>query len=177
MTAIRALAGVVAASRRRPAPVQNILGYDTKGSANASSFSDNRMYVSKFTLASSGTMTELHGWFNASGGFVGNQVKLVIYADSAGSPGARKANTSAISLPNGDTHAQQTGFSVALAAGDYWIGWVNPVGPITGFSYGENTGGTHKGKTSGANFTTPDDPFGSTDTSGTRKHSVWAVIT
>jgi hypothetical protein len=167
--------GAVAASRRRSGGgAPTVLGYNTKGSAT-NGHDIGRMYVSKFTLASALTLNELHGWFGS--GSSGDRVRIVLYADSAGSPAARLAYTNQFALTGSDIELVQTGFSVALPAADYWLGfqvavWVSG----TSVTYCEATGGTHTGKTSGA-ADPPDNPFGSTNTSGTRKLSIWAILT
>lgn len=150
-----------------------ILGNNVKGSSTNSGLNTGRMYASKFTLASAATLNELHGWFGNGGS--ASTVQIVIYADSAGSPGARVAYTSLYTLTGSDIEIAQTGFSVALAAGDYWIGFrcESPAG--SGNCWTTDTGGTHKGITGGTP-SPPPDPFGTTNTSGTRNHSVWAVV-
>lgn len=171
-----ALAGVVAASRRRSAGgggTPTVLGYNVKGASQVSSLSTGRLYVSKFTLASPGTLTELHGWFLGNGT---TQVRIVVYDDDAGGalPGTRMAYTSAYTPPASDTEVAETGLSVALAAGDWWVGFVSSA--TGGFCYGVDPGGTHQGIGSGAAFTPPPNPFGTPSTSGTRKHSCWAIV-
>ena len=147
-----------------------ILGNNVKGPSSAG-FAAGRMYVAKYTLASASTMSELHGWFSGSG----TTVRIVIYADSAGSPGALLAYTNALSLTGADVDLSQTGFSVSLPAGDYWIGWRSAASGTGGANY-YDAAAPYKGKTTGA-ADPPDNPFGTTDTSGTRSLSCWAVVT
>ncbi len=168
------LLGPVASSRRRTGggtPV--ILGNNVKGSAISTVFAT-RMYVSQFTLASAKTLNELHGWFL---GTWNGTIRLVIYADSADAPAARLAYTSALAY-NGsaDVELVETGFSVSLAAGNYWIGWECPTLTSGSPSSAGSATGTYNGKTTGA-ADPPDNPFGSVNASGARNHSCWAVVT
>lgn len=166
------LPGTLAASRRRAGAAPAVLGYNTKDTSGTSSLTAGRLYVSKFTLASARTMTELHAWMGFGSG---GQCRVVIYAadGASGNPGTRLAYTGLKTVASGDVEIFETGFAVALAAADYWLG-VSSVVSSTEF-YCANSGGTHVGLTSG----TPDpppNPYGSPGTSGTRKHSVWAIV-
>src|SRR4051812_45316338 len=159
-----------------------IIGYNVRGSdPNTSSKSSGRLYVSKYTLAVSGTLTELHCLFNntqQSGG--SGNARLVVYAadGASGNPGTRLYYSNLIATPGalGEYELAVTGISIPLAAGDYWLGWVD-VGVLatTGNVYGESSGGFHFGWTTGA-ADPPPNPFGAGDTSGPRKHSVWGVV-
>jgi len=160
---------VIAASRRRTAATR-ILGNNVKGDvpSSANMFSG-RTAVSSFTLASAGTLTELHAWvWNGAG-----DCRIVVYADSAGSPGTRVAYTNALSFGTGDVEIVQTGLAVALAAGTYWLGYN---GNGTGSMYADGATGTHKQR-DGATYNPPPDPFGTVGSSGTRKFSVWGIVT
>jgi hypothetical protein len=147
-----------------------ILGYDTKG-ASASAFGTNLMFASKWTLASSATLTELHGWFGGNS----TNVIVAIWADSAGAPSTRLAYTSPLALTGSDIDLNQTGFSVSLAAGDYWIGCVSQDAGSSGVVY-RDTGGVAHATKAGTGFNPPDNPFGTPDGSGTRRYSCWAVV-
>lgn len=158
-----------------------ILGYDTLGSIpNVSGGTLGRMYVSKFTLATPGTLKELHGWFLIQA--AGQRVRVVAYAGdgASGSPGTRLAYTGDLAIPGGSgtVHVSEAGFSVALVAADYWIGWICGSNPGTDMAAcGEEPGGIHRGITGGAAYNPPPTPFPAQDTNGTRKHSCWAVVT
>jgi hypothetical protein len=176
MTVLTPHSGVIAASRRRAggggAPA--ILGYNIKG-ASLTTSNPGRKYVTKATLAAAATLTELHGWFK---GASGENIIILIYADSAGAPGARVAYTAPFALTGSDQHLQQTGFSVSLPAGTYWIGWVGQNG-ASGAAYQDAPGpaGCFKGIGSGAAFNPPSDPFGTPTTSSPDfQYSCWAVV-
>ena len=151
-----------------------ILGYNTRGAAQTA-FATGRRTLCKHTLASAGTLTELHGWFIGSG----TNVILVIYADNAGVPGARVAYTSPLAVTNAGAFFElsQTGFSVSLPAGDYWIGWVSQGVGTSGNGYRETTGGTNYLNSSGATFNPPSDPHGGGGSTGATLLSAWAVYT
>jgi hypothetical protein len=78
--------------------------------------------------------------------------------------------------PNGDTDVNETGLSVALTAGNYYIGFIceNTVGNGTG--YRENTGSTHYQIASGVVYNPPPSTFPGGSTTGTRKYSVWGIV-
>jgi hypothetical protein len=177
MTPLAALIGELAASRRRSGGggTPTVLGYSSNGSSQGG-IADGGMFSSKFTLASAGTLTELHAWVDGGGG-AGYNVIIHIYADSAGVPGARKAYTSPLATGGGTgVHLSQTGFSVALAAGNYWLGiGCSGYASAGGFKH-ETTGGTHARYLSGATFNPPPDPWGTSTQNGTRKYSAWAVV-
>jgi hypothetical protein len=167
-----ALPGVIAASRRRAGAAAVILGNNIKGSGTRP-FGSGRLEVSQFTLAGSGTLRELHGWFNGGGG--SSTVRLLIYDDDGGSglPGTRLAYTAAYTVSgSSDMELSEAGFAVALTAGNYWIGWISSA-VSSGIAYGDT--GTNQSLTA-ASFTPPPDPFG-VGSAGTRKHSCWAVLT
>ena len=147
-----------------------ILGYNSKG-ASAAGFATGAKVSSKFNLAAPATMTELHGWFGGSG----TNVILFIYSDSAGVPNTRLAYTSPLALTGVDVDLSQSGFSVALAAGDYWIGWVSQGTGTGGAGYRDSSGGTSYSVTSGATFNPPVDPH-EVGAAGARKMSCWAVV-
>jgi|SRR3954447_9711936 hypothetical protein len=133
-----------------------------------------RMVASRFTLASAATLNELRGWF--AFGTAGDTVRVVIYKHVSGTTpdnATLVAYTNPLTLTGSGTAytLAQTGFSVALAAADYWIG--------ARF----NTSGNTKGDTgSGRGITTgvadpPPATFGVTDFSITSTVSCWAVVT
>ncbi len=162
--------GDVAASRRRSGGGgTTVLGNNTI-QASGTTGSSGRMYVSSYTLASSGTLTELHGYFRNSGG--GSNAKVVLYADSAGLPGAKKAVTSSVAITTDPQEIIQTGFSVALTAGTYWVGFIVD-GSTVLMPFGT---GSYQGILSGASFATPPDPFGTPNTSGARGYCCWGIV-
>ena len=150
-----------------------ILGNNVKGSS-AQGIAPGGMKVTLRTLATPMTLTELHGWFR---GGAGKKVRVIIYADSAGSPGARVAYTNLLTLTGVDVILSQTGFNVPLAAGSYWVGFYGDPLTITGAEdcIMNNFVGTYKGIASGVPDP-PSDPFGSANQSGSRDMNCWAVL-
>lgn len=149
-----------------------VLGYNTKGVATIG-FAAGLKISSPFVLATPQTLTELHGWFGGSG----TNVILHVYTDTAGSPDALVAYTSPLALTGVDVELVQTGLSVALAAGTYWIGFTSQATGTGGLGYRDATGGSWKGILSGATFNPPSNPYGTTNTSNaTRVLSVWGIV-
>jgi hypothetical protein len=170
-----AIPGIVAASRRRTSPAAlTVLGFNTKGGTAAGLNSAGMLHVSQFALASPGTLKELHGFFK--GDTPSTSVRVVIYKDdgAGGLPGTRLAYTASTALPATltDLEVAETGFSVALTAGNYWIGFVC-LGTL-GSAYEEPGVGVHRAA-SGAAYTPPPDPFPASS-SGTRKYSCWGMV-
>jgi hypothetical protein len=149
-----------------------VLGNSVKGGSSAFGAAG-RKFVAKFAMPGAGTLTELHGWFAQLSNVC--HLTLVVYRDSAGAPGSRVAYTSPLTGPGtADTELQQTGFSVALTAGDYWLGWVDDAGA----QYYYDASGTCVGITTGQSGAPPSDPFGAPDFGPqARLLSVWAVYT
>jgi hypothetical protein len=174
---ISRIAGVLAASRRRTAAgTPTVLGYSTKGTVSAAFSGAGGMWVVKNTLASPGTLIELHGWF---GGAAGNAVRIVVYDDDATGalPGTRLAYSSSLALPSsGDVDLFESGLSVPLAAGDYWVGYICQATAGSFYRDATGTAVSHQQILSGAAYTPPPSPFGTPAASGTRRISCWGVV-
>jgi hypothetical protein len=149
-----------------------ILGNNVKGTVQNGGVA-NLKVSSPFVLASAQTMTELHGWFTS--GSSSDHIILHIYTDTAGSPDALVAYTSPLALTGSDVELSQSGFSVPLAAGTYWIGW--SFEHSAGSYFREGAGGSYKGLNPAAAFSPPSNPYGTTNfNSAVRLLSVWAVV-
>lgn len=155
-----------------------ILG-NNLGSNIADGMATGKMQVSRFTLATASTLTELHGIFDDFGG--ASAVRIVIYKHASGTtpdPGAtRVAYTNSLPIVgSGSIEVSQSGFSVPLAAGDYWIGARSNV---SGCAYrGAHTGlDAHSGWDSGAPDPPPD-PFGAPGVSSGAGNQLacWAIV-
>jgi hypothetical protein len=138
-----------------------------------------RLYVSKYNLAVAGNLTELHCLCNTVNSAAAGTARLVVYAadGAGGNPGTRLYYSSPLVTQGsrGEFELAVTGISVPLAAGNYWLGWVDLTLSATGNVYGDPSGGSHFGWNSGATDPPPN-PFGAGDTSGVRKHSIWGVV-
>ena len=152
-----------------------ILGYDTQGSAGIGA-ANARLLLSSFSLATAGTLQELHGWFGPAGA-INAQFRVAIYDDdgASGEPGTRLAYTNVFTY-SGDTHVSQTGFSVALAAGNYWVGYycISTGSGTAGVCYGETTGAASRRLNSSPD--PPPNPAGGPGTVGTSKLSCWGIV-
>jgi hypothetical protein len=143
--------------------------------------------VSKFTLSEPGTVTSITADLQrASGATLAEYMRLVVYADSAGSPGAKKIQSNErrmnhTSDPAGYPLTRQwitftLPASVDLLAGDYWIGVIasESSGQVE-IGY-EGSGGSRKVQ----NDTYSDgasDPFGSPAASDADIYAVYATYT
>jgi hypothetical protein len=115
----------------------------TSNSGASSSSSSNKTVVSKFTAASTGTLTGGHARLSLSAAGSAS-TSLVVYADAAGVPGARLAQSSLVSVTSTTETLVNYVFAgaaqVAITSGtSYWIGpsWQDP-GTIN-VAYSRNT--------------------------------------
>lgn len=155
-----------------------ILGYNVHDTGwDESGFSAGNMYVTKYTLATGSTMSELHAWIRSNGGAAGS-LRLVVYGDTAGLPGNRVYYTSPLSTgAGGDIEVIETGISASLPAGDYWLGFHTITAPGSGGAMYAGSGFAYKGLSSGVS-NPPPSTFGTPNLSGaSRRHCVWAVVT
>lgn len=150
--------------------VPTILGASTKGSSGSQVL--DRKFVSRYTLTSPATLTELHGWFGI--GTFGS-VMIVMYADSGGFPNARIAYTAPFPPTASDIERLQAGFSIPLAPGDYWLGTSSAVTSDIRF-YSDAGAPKYIQQNSGGTGNPPSDPFGPTDLIGSSILSFWAVV-
>lgn len=96
-------------------------GDDTAG-GDTFPCSGDRALLSLFTLTEAGDLSEIVARFDASS-TAGASIKGLVYANSAGTPGARLAVGAAVAVPAGGGLVSSA-LSVSLAAGDYWLGFV-----------------------------------------------------
>lgn len=131
--------------------------------AGASASSLDKMYVSSASPSTNGTVTSgsARTWLSATGS---TNVKFVIYADSAGEPGALLAQSDVLVVSN--TSEQQNNFTfsggnqISVTSGTpYWIGvaWQDPGTPSLNVSR-DSTATSRREQ----NYTYPTlpDPFG-----------------
>jgi hypothetical protein len=101
------------------------MGSTTIG-GSATAMSVNAKRVSKFPLSKSATITSVKIYIDGGGATSGSEpARAIVYADSAGAPGARLATSSEVVI----TAGQAAGWvqfklptSVLLTAGSYWLG-------------------------------------------------------
>lgn len=94
------------------------------GATPSSGLSANYKRASKFTLAEPATMTLLCAYLDGKGGGSGTQpVRIALYRDSGGSPGAKVAETAEYVVKAGDPKAMwcpDLSWTM-LPAGNYWL--------------------------------------------------------
>lgn len=94
------------------------------GSTPSSGLTANYKRGSKFTLGAQATLASLSAYLDGNGGSSGTQdLRMVLYKDANGVPGAKVAESNLVTITAGQAPAWVT-FSVSpvtLAPGDYWI--------------------------------------------------------
>ena len=136
---------------------------DTTVGASAESDPANLKSASKFALPSAGTLSKLSLYLQPTGTAGTQSFEGVVYAESAGAPGALLASTTALAFKSTSTAGwYELNFSAAvkLAAGSYWLGFISgSTAGIGAFRYEKVTAGLDYNVnpyTSG-----PSNPFGS----------------
>jgi hypothetical protein len=128
---------------------------DTTNGSDTLNVAANEACVGKFTLSEAADVTSVRIYCRAASGTA--NVKGLIYADSAGSPGARKAIGSVVSVGPAPAAWYTSTVSVSLTPGDYWIGFV----PESQVVLSEDTvGGAQTSIKSSFTYASPPDPFG-----------------
>lgn len=120
--------------------------------------SADRWVGSKFTLTEAADVTKVTGRFGSGSG-TGDNMKAVIYADAAGSPGARMGVSAAAAGAAANTDVDFT-LVVSLTAGDYWLGIVDDGGSAARLG---NIAGSGSGRKEGLTYASPADPMGALD--------------
>jgi hypothetical protein len=119
-TALVMLASLTPAYSQVPAT----FGKGTAGTIASSGLSGEMKRASRFTLGTTGTVTELCAYLDGNGGVIGTQrMRLALYRDSSGAPGAKVFETKELSIAN-NTSARWFCMNAPLypvAAGTYWI--------------------------------------------------------
>jgi hypothetical protein len=104
-------------------PGTSTVGTTQVGNNNQNT-ANNRVWISKFTLADTCTLQRLVAYFGSGGG-QGSMVRGVIYTDVTGAPGTLVDATPAVALP---AQMPQTWVAlpltapISLSAGTYWLG-------------------------------------------------------
>lgn len=107
---------------------QKLFGRVSAASVPSLGMTADQKRASRFTLSEQGRLHELSAYLDGNGGASGQQaIKLVLYRDSGGAPGAKLAESNARNFSSGMS-AGWYSFSltsanqVLLTPGDYWIG-------------------------------------------------------
>lgn len=140
--------------------------------------SGNWLRVQRFTVARAGTLVKITDYTNADKAGCG--WRGVVYADSAGLPGALLVVSAEqiIAYPAGPAWLDSAPLSVAVAAGQ-----VIHVGswhaPGVAVYYGGSTGASQNDKSGPPPYSAsgpPPDPFGATATTANQVNSIYATI-
>lgn len=128
---------------------------DTTVGGDTKNVAADEAIVGKFTLSELGNVSSISIHCRTSSG-TGN-IKGLIYADSAGTPGSRLAVGAVVGITTSAGWAVST-LTVQLAAGDYWIGCVSDVAIIVSE---DSLGGAQTALKTSFTYASPADPFGS----------------
>ena len=150
----------------------------TSVGASSDRFATERKRVSRYALSSAGSITKLSIYLAPTGTAGQQLLKGLIYADSAGAPGALLGVSEQLSFAStGSAGWYDLTFSspLKLAAGNYWIGAITGAGAnVAGFRYDSVAGS----RDYNANTYTsgPTNPFGSVS-SDSEQTSLYATYT
>jgi hypothetical protein len=100
-----------------------IFGDNSQGAGTAPGSSD-RCWVSKYTSPEAGSINSAGAYFSAAS-TSGSNAKVVIYADSGGTPGALVAASSGAAVPAGGGLVTFTMSGTFSGSTTYWIGVVH----------------------------------------------------
>jgi hypothetical protein len=142
----------------------------------------NYMVVSKFTLASAAQVTKLRIYMDGNGSATGasQNFKGLIYDDDGGGgePGTLLGTSQEITIPDGQS-AGWVDFPfaspVALASGDYWLGWYADV-PSNLCRYGTDSPATNNRRYKNLLYASgPGNPYGTPDGADNLQIDVFAT--
>jgi hypothetical protein len=150
----------------------------TSISASADSYAANRKRVSRYALPTAGTLTKLSTYLAATGVSGAQALEGVVYADTAGKPGALIGATEPFTFKSTSSagwYALAFSSPLRLAAGNYWIGLITGASAgVAGFRYDSVAGSRDYNANS---YTSgPTNPFGSASTDG-EQASLYATYT
>lgn len=118
-----------------------MFGTTTTGGASYPT-NDDRVWVGKYVLTDNASLTNFNIWRPTASTFA--EIKGLIFADVAGTPGALVASTAMVSIPSGGPGFYTIPITGTLAPGTYWVG------VVTGGAYvnltGQATGDTLRGE-------------------------------
>jgi subtilisin family serine protease len=136
--------------------------------ASSDSYAANRKRVSRYTLATAGTLTKLSTYLAPTGVSGSQALEGVIYADAAGKPGGLLGVSEPLTFKSTSTagwYGLVLSSPLKLAAGNYWIGLLTGSSAgVAGFRYDSVAGS----RDYNANTYTsgPTNPFGSVSSDG-----------
>lgn len=174
----RAQWGAVLSGSRSSATSTTTVGYNVIGANLASGFTGDYLYAAtKFTATHTGNITSIFIYSTGASGTV--SVKLGLYADSGGSPGALVSG-SPITFTTPGTWTLQwkefTGFSIPVTSGtSYWFSVDSS--ESGGFTYYYDELGTDLWYLSTPYSSSWPNPYGTPDGSINRNVSIKATLT
>lgn len=151
-------------------------GQSGTGAGSAPNSSD-RYWATKFASFPGGDITKMTAAFGFDGGGSGggDSCKAVIYADSAGAPGALIGVSTGVAVPAGDQVIDFPLTVTGLAAGTYWLGIV-----CNGFNSRLSefaTSGGNSVRKESLTYASPANPMGAASATGNLIYTVYATYT
>ena len=154
-------------------------GRTTVGTVPSSGMTTDVKRGSKFSLSEAATLSSFSAYLDGNGGASGSeQVRIVLYRDASGTPGAKVADSNVVTINSGAAGAWVTFTApqVALTAGSYWL--VIHTGGTTGIArnMGDGTSTPNWYSNTDTFSDGASDPFG-TGNVGTGTISIYASYT
>lgn len=154
---------------------KTVAGVQTVADAVAADYQQ----CTKYNLPVAGTVTDMRMYLTWNGAAGTQVIRLACWADSSGSPGALKINSNAQTLDQ----TLVAGFitftlpsSVALTAGDYWLGFAAGATSFKLF-YSRDTVANALKYRNVAYASMPTDPYGTADGSAAAELAIYATYT
>lgn len=158
-----------------PVVVDPTFGYTSIG-GSLNNWSANTVFLFQAELTENGDISSLHTYSDDTSGSL-DAKGLIYVADGSDYPTDQEAVSSPITINTTDTWRDYT-VSVSLAAGTYYLGAVNSA---SAHQFRWDTAGTLSvyADTTAGNYTTPPDPYPSSDIPvfTTRSYSIYATYT
>ena len=140
-----------------------VFGRTTIGSVPSAGMTADRKRASKFTLDRLGTLLKFRAYLDGQGGATGSQaVKVVLYRDNAGVPGAKVVESSQVNVAAGLT-PRWVDFPAAarrLDPGTYWVALFTGQTAVVARNYGGDPGNNWFGNNVDTYADGASDPFG-----------------
>ena len=103
-----------------------VLAGTTTTGGIADFFGAQDMAVTQYTAVASGTLTTLSAPFTSSGA----NIQFLIYADSAGAPGALLDQTGSVATANSTVSASVVNGASIVSGTAYWLGFICSTGTV-----------------------------------------------
>jgi hypothetical protein len=141
-----------------------VFGRTTIGSVVSSGMVADRKRASKFTLDRLGTLVKFKAYLDGQGGTAGSQaVKVVLYRDNAGVPGAKVAESSQVNITNQKVTPSWVDFPASatrLDPGTYWVALFTGATSAVARNYGGDAGNNWFGNNTDTYSDGASNPFG-----------------